>query len=33
MEHKAQPYKSDQHQLVDKEMGDHDKTPSDQVEK
>src|SRR5262252_7934232 len=29
MEHEAQPYKSDQHQLVEKEMGDHDKTPSD----
>jgi len=28
LEHDAQPYQSDQHQLVEKEMGDHGKTPS-----
>src|SRR5882724_232877 len=28
MEHDAQPYQGDQHQLVEKEMGDHGKTPS-----
>jgi len=29
LEHEAQPHQSDQHQLVEKEMRDHDKTPSD----
>ena len=28
MEHEAQPHKSDQHQLEEKETGDHDNTPS-----
>ena len=28
MEHEAQPYQGDQHQLVEKEMGYHGKTPS-----
>src|SRR4029450_3531929 len=28
MEHEAQPHKSDQHQLVEKETRDHGKTPS-----
>jgi hypothetical protein len=28
LEHDAQPHKSDQHQLVEKEIGDHGKTPS-----
>ena len=28
LEHNAQPHQSDQHQLVEKKMGDHGKTPS-----
>src|ERR1043166_5672511 len=28
MEHEAQPHQGDQHQLVEKEIGDHGKTPS-----
>src|SRR5215831_6627697 len=28
MKHDAQPHQRDQHQLIEKEMGDHGKTPS-----
>src|SRR6266705_1690387 len=28
LEHEAQPHQGDQHQLIEKEMGDHGKTPS-----
>ena len=28
MEHEAQPHQGDQHQLIEKEVGDHGKTPS-----
>jgi len=28
MEYDAQPYQGDEHQLVEKEMGNHGKTPS-----
>jgi hypothetical protein len=32
MEHDAQPHQSDEHQLVEKEIGDHGKTPHTRAE-